>query len=120
MSNEWTDELRAQVVEDYLAAEPTAETSVEILAGIAEDIGKTVNGVRMILTKAGAYIKATPAKAAKKEGTGGTRVSKQDSIDALVAVMESEDIEVDDTIVSKLTGKAAIYFTGVLKQALGE
>ena len=118
--SEWTDELKAQVIADYEAAEPTAENTVEIMEKIAEDIDKTVNGVRMILSNAKVYIKSTPAKSPTKSKTGATRVSKQDSIDALTVILESEDIEIDEAILSKLTGKAAVYFTAVVKQALGE
>ena len=56
---EWSDELKASVVKKYEAAEPTAETSTEIVKDIAEALGDgfTVNGVRVILVKAGVYIK---------------------------------------------------------------
>jgi hypothetical protein len=118
---DWTDELRAKVVADYVKAEPTGLNTVSIMEDIAKDTGKSVNGIRMILTKNEVYVKAEPVKGAAKAGAGtGTRVSKQDSIDALVAVMQSEDLEIDESVVNKLTGKAAIYFTGVIKQALGE
>jgi len=60
MSN-WTDELKSQVIEDYQGADPTPETSMEIVSDIAENIGQTPNGVRMILTKAGVYVKKNPA-----------------------------------------------------------
>ena len=41
----------------YTSAEPTPETSMEIVADIAEQMGESVNGVRMILTKAGVYVR---------------------------------------------------------------
>jgi hypothetical protein len=117
---DWTDELRAEVISQYTDAEPTAETSVEIMKDIEKETGKTVNGIRMILTKAGVYVKTVPAKSATKAKSTTTRVSKQDAIDALTTILESEELKVDEAILSKLTGKAAVYFAEVVKQALGE
>jgi hypothetical protein len=69
----------------------------------------------MILTKAGVYVKKTPAaKASGGASTGGTRVSKQAAQDALTAAITDAGQEVDEDVVSKLTGKAAQYFTKVL------
>ena len=53
----WTDEKKAEVIEAYEAANPTPENSMEIVAEIAEEHGESPNGVRMVLTKAGVYIK---------------------------------------------------------------
>lgn len=118
--SDWTDELKQEVVEKYLAAKPTAENSTEIVAEIADEIGKTPNGVRMILSKAGVYISkasgATPKKdAGEKKAAGGTRVSKEAAHAALTAAIEAAGKEVDEEIISKLTGKAAQYFTGLFK-----
>ena len=116
MGTEWTDEIKAEVVEAYLGRDPTPENTMEIVVELAEEFDKTPNGVRMILTKAEAYVKKVPAKAAAKSGaTGGTRVNKAEAIAALSAVIEGEGGEIDEAILSKLTGKAAVYFTGVIK-----
>jgi hypothetical protein len=40
---------------------PTPENSMEIVKAIAEEMGQSPNGVRMILTKAGVYVKKAPA-----------------------------------------------------------
>jgi len=110
----WTDESKAEAVESYTDANPTPETSMEIVKQIADDLGESPNGVRMILTKAGVYVKKTPAAKSSGGSTGGTRVSKQAAQDALVAVITDSGQEVDEDVVSKLTGKAAQYFTKVL------
>ena len=110
----WTDESKAEAVESYTDADPTPETSMEIVKQIADDLGESPNGVRMILTKAGVYVKKTPAAKSSGGSTGGTRVSKQAAQDALVAVITDSGQEVDEDVVSKLTGKAAQYFTKVL------
>ena len=73
----WTDESKAEAVEAYTDADPTPETSMEIVKQIADDLGESPNGVRMILTKAGVYVKKTPAS--KSNGSGAstsTRISK--------------------------------------------
>ena len=119
MSSTWNDELKAEAVKQYLDQDPTPETSVEIVADVAENMGFTPNSVRMILSKAGVYVtKGAPTKKADKEGgtkTAGTRVSKESAHAALIAAIEAAGKEVDEEIVSKLTGKAAVYFTTLFK-----
>ena len=97
--------------------EPTPETSMEIVKGIADELDESPNGVRMILTKAGVYVKKTPA-AKSSSGTtgggGGTRVSKAAAAEALIAVLGDAGQDVDEEIISKLTGKASQYFTAII------
>jgi transposase-like protein len=112
----WTDESKEQAVELYQDAEPTPETSMEIVKDIAEELGESPNGVRMILTKAGVYVRKTPAAKSSGGGsTGGGRVSVADAQDKLTSVLGDAGQEVDAAIVSKLTGKAAVYFTTVIE-----
>ena len=107
----WTDESKAQAVELYTEADPTPETSMEIVKDIAEELkGESPNGVRMILTKAGVYVKKSPAASSSKSSTsGGTRVSKADAATALTSAITDAGQEVDEDIISKLTGKASKY-----------
>jgi ribosome recycling factor len=110
----WTDEDRAAVISQYVDAEPTEENSMEIVKELAEEFDQSPNGVRMILTKANVYVKksaSTPAAA--KEGTGTVRVSKAAAQDALTAAIVAAGHTADQDIISKLTGKAAQYFTGL-------
>ena len=116
--SEWTDELKAEVVAEYEKRDPTPENTMEIVDELAEEYGKTSNGIRMILTKAGSYIKKVPTKKATKAGSGGTRVNKAEAIAALSAAIEGEGGDVDEEILNRLTGKAAVYFTGVIKAIL--
>jgi len=111
----WDDDKKAQAVEEYGNSDPTPETSMEIVKRIADELEESPNGVRMILTKAGVYIKKAPAS--NGNGGGGassTRVSKQAAQDSLVAAINDKGLDVDEDIISKLTGKAAQYFTGLL------
>ena len=112
----WDDTKKAEAVSLYEAAEPTPETSMEIVKDIAEELDESPNGVRMILTKAGVYVKKTPAAKAASTGasTGGTRVSKAAAQEALTAAITDAGKAVDEEIISKLTGKAAQYFTTLL------
>ena len=113
----WTDEQKAEVIEAYESQNPTPETSMEIVKDIADEFDQSPNGVRMVLTKAGVYVKKTPAAGStggEKKATGGTRVSKAAAIEALTAALSDAGQEVDEEIVSKLTGKAAMYFAGVI------
>ena len=111
----WTDEKKAEVIAAYEAADPTPESSMEIVKEIAEEFEESPNGVRMILTKAGVYVKKTPASGGEKKATtGGTRVSKAAAVEALTAAISDAGQEADEEILSKLTGKAAQYFTTVI------
>ena len=114
----WTDESKAQAVSMYEAGEPTPETSMEIVKYIADELDESPNGVRMILTKAGVYVKKTPAAkssgGATGGGAGGTRVSKAAAAEALIAALGDAGQPVDEEIIAKLTGKASQYFTSIL------
>lgn len=110
----WTDESKAQAVEMYQESEPTPETSMEIVKEIADELGESPNGVRMILTKAGVYVRKTPAAKSSGGSTGGGRVSVADAQASLTSALSDAGQEVDEAIISKLTGKAAVYFKGIV------
>ena len=121
MAEKWTPEMKAQVKEKYLAGEPTPENSAELVKEIADEMGESANGVRMILIQEKVYVKKDAAGTAgktggttKKTGEGTKRVSKDDQIAELRAAIEEKGAEVDEEILGKLTGKAAAYFTKVL------
>jgi len=115
MSN-WTQETKEQAIQMYLDANPTPETSTEIIKDIADELDESPNGVRMILIQSGKYIKrdtsSTPDAGAKPTGT--KRVSKESSIAALTEAIRAKGAEVDEEILSKLTGKAAVYLLSVI------
>ena len=112
----WDDDKKAAVIAAYEEAQPTPENSMEIVKEIADEYEESPNGVRMILSKAGVYVKKTPA--ASGSGTssngGSSRVSKAAAQEALVAALTDVGAEIDNDIVEKLTGKAAQYFAGVI------
>lgn len=116
----WTDEQKDQAKQMYLDGNPTPENSVELVKQIADDLDQSPNGVRMMLTQAGIYVRKSDAPAtsgkttAKKEGEGTKRVSKESQIAELKAAIEARGAEIDTDILDKLTGKAAAYFAKVL------
>ena len=112
----WTDEQKTQVIQMYKDAEPTPETSTEIIKDIAEETDQSPNGVRMVLVQAGVYVKkdATAAKGGDAKTEGTKRVSKESQIEALKAAIEKAGKVVDEDVLSKLTGKAASYFVSIL------
>ena len=112
----WDDDKKAQAVSMYEEAEPTPETSMEIVKDIAEELDESPNGVRMILTKAGVYVKKTPAAKSSGSTTGGgsSRVSKAAAAEALTAAITDAGQTPDEEIISKLTGKASQYFALII------
>jgi len=114
----WTDEEKQEAIEAYTSSEPTPENSMEIVKEIADDLGQSPNGVRMILTKAGVYVKKVAAtKAASNgNGNGGGRVNKAAAQEALTSALTDAGVEIDEDIISKLTGKAATYFSEAISK----
>ena len=119
----WDDDKKAAVIAAYEEANPTPETSMEVVKEIADEFEESANGVRMILSKAGVYVKKTPAASgsgtSSSGGSGGSRVSKAAAQETLVAALTDAGVEIDNDIVEKLTGKAAQYFAGVITQING-
>ena len=109
----WTDESKAQAVELYTEATATPETSMEVVKEIADELSESPNGVRMILTRAGVYVKKATTKSSSNS-TGGGRVSKADAQNTLRDAIQDAGQEVDMSIIDKLTGKAAVYITGII------
>lgn len=111
----WTDTQKAEVIAEYLEANPTPATSTEIIKAIAEARDESPNGVRMILVQSGNYVKkdAVATTSDKKAAAGSegkaVRVSKESSIAALKEAIEAKGLPVDHDLLDKLTGKAAVY-----------
>lgn len=109
----WTDETKAEAVAMYLKAGPTPETSMDIVGDVGAELGFSPNSVRMILSKAGVYITKSAAASKPKTATGGTRVSKEAAHATLIEKLEAAGKEVNEEVISKLTGKAAQYFASL-------
>ena len=108
----WDDAKKAEAVDLYNAQEPTPETSMEIVKDVADSLGESPNGVRMILTRAGVYVKKSPTRSSSSNSIG--RVSKVDAQNTLRDAIQDAGQEVDMSIIDKLTGKAAVYITGII------
>lgn len=122
----WTDEQREEAKELYLNANPTPETTTEIVKDVAETMGQTANGVRMILNKMDdVYIKAASAKTPSKAGDSDKpkRVSKADSANALIKALEAEAVELSDddlAVIGRMTGKATQLIASWVTTIVGE
>lgn len=105
------------IIDMYLEANPTPETSAEIVADIAEQLNKPKNSVRMILSNAKVYVKKASAvpsgSKATAEGDKAPRRGKQEAINELTALIKKLGQDPDEDILSKMTGKAATYFVEV-------
>ena len=112
----WTDETKQEAIDMYVSEEPTPENSMEIVKSIAEQLDQSPNGVRMILTKAGVYVKKNPAVKSSGGGTGGGRVSVAAAQEELTNAISDMGQEPDAAIIGKLTGKAAKYFAELLNK----
>ena len=112
----WTDETKQESIDMYVSEEPTPENSMEIVKSIAEQLDQSPNGVRMILTKAGVYVKKNPAVKSSGGGTGGGRVSVAAAQEELTNAISDMGQEPDAAIIGKLTGKAAKYFSELLNK----
>jgi DNA-binding MarR family transcriptional regulator len=112
----WTDESKDEAIAMYEEMQPTPENSMECVKQIADELSESPNGVRMILTKAGVYIKKAVTKSASTSTGGSSRVSKAASQEALIAAITDAGKVVDEEIIAKLTGKAAQYFTTLLSE----
>lgn len=112
----WTDEKKQQAIEMYEERNPTSENSVEIVKEIATELEESANGVRMILSKAGVYIKKAPTASASSS-EGSKRTSKAQALEDLRAAINDVGGEVDEDILGKLTGKAAQYFSSLLQSS---
>lgn len=118
--SDWTAEQKQEVIEDYTSRNPTSENTVEIVADMAVKYSKTVNGLRMILSKGGVYVSAGKKTATAEDADKPKRKSKQDSLDELNKLLTDNKVEVDETVTSKLTGKAAEFFIGAFNTILKE
>lgn len=117
----WTEERKQIVIDRYLELEPTPENSVELVKQIAEELEETPNGVRQVLMQAQVYIKkdvgattTKPSGSTTSGSDGAKRVSKESQLAALRLAINATGAGVDEDILSKLTGKAAAYFTAIL------
>ncbi|QHJ81696.1 MAG: hypothetical protein [Bacteriophage sp.] len=124
----WTDELFEEMSAAYTARMDELEESdrpkhsAEVVAELAETYGFTTNSFRMKLSQAGLYIKKDAGKASatsEAKASGAGRASKADAHSELIAALKDggvADDEIDMTIVDKLTGKAALHLSALIRK----
>lgn len=144
-ATQWTDEIRKEMTDLYIEQMEVlgndGNKSMDVVNGIRDSFaseGKTftANAIRLMLMSqkrpteedpvGNVYIKktsaASPASGGASSTSGGTaRISKAEAqkqlVDAISAI--NPDL-VDNSIIEKLTGKAAQYLTGVVLSINGE
>ena len=70
----------------------------------------------MILTKAGVYVRKTPAVKSSGGSTGGGRVNVAAAQEELTKAISDMGEDPDSAIIGRLTGKAAMYFAGLINK----
>ena len=115
----WTDESKQQAIDLYTKQDPTPDTSMEVVKDIAEELGESPNGGRMILTRASVYVKKNPSRSSTGGSTGGGRVSKEAMHNELKTAISDAGQEVEDDIIGRLSGKAAQYMAKVINAING-
>lgn len=138
----WTEALKTEVIaqyvevmtNDYTTDADRSANSSQVVEAIVNKLkagdmpGATVNGVRMILVKAGVFHKKSATAAGEKSTTtstggekaaGAKRVSKADAHQELINLINTIDAAlVDEEVITKLTGKAAQYVSSILVKVL--
>jgi len=123
----WTTEKKETIIASYVETmekeydndEDRAKATTEVAAELAEIHGEATNGVISVLSRAGVYYKKSAVVKAKPATAG--RINKAEAhktLTDLVTTVAPDNVDVE--IISKLTGKAALYFAGVLSAAITE
>ena len=119
MATIFTEELKEEVILEYksrmaeFAPEDQPLHTLDVVKELAAEYDSSANGIRMLLSKAGVYIKKADAPKATTS-TAPKRMSKEAAHQALSDAIESFGIEVNKEIISKLSGVAAQYLSTVL------
>lgn len=140
MAAVWTDEVKAEMTDLYIEnmqkLDNDGSKSMIIVDQLREEYADkgqafTANAIRMMLMKqkrpteenpeGKVYIpKPTSSGSTTTSSAGTARVSKADAQAALRAAISAIDPAlVDEDLVTKSTGKAAQYFTGLIIAAQG-
>lgn len=118
MAGKWDEEgFKESVRSAYLDSDPSPKTNAEILKQLGEDFDVSPNSIRVFLTRENVYVAEKPSEASsdkETKPTGGKRISKEAAISALKAKIAASGKTIDNEIIDKLTGKAALYFAELL------
>lgn len=126
----WNEENKAEVealylgkMEELAKANPDAEPSsfsMEAVNYAAAQVGTSGPSARMQLSKLNVYVKMQPTKSKAKatSGEGSKRVGKADAQGELLAAFKDCGVEnLDEDILTKLTGKAALHLAEKVREA---
>lgn len=119
MATIFTEELKEEVILEYksrmseFSEEDQPLHTLDVVKDLATEYGSSANGIRMLLSKAGVYIKKADAPKVSANAAP-KRMSKEAAHQALADAIESFGIEPNKEIISKLSGVAAQYLSTVL------
>lgn len=115
MIADWNNEtFTNELIKAYQDMQPTPESNSSILEALGNANDISPNSIRVFLTKKGVYVKAEQPSADKPIATGSKRIPKEATITKLKGLIVAKGKEVDETVIDKLTGKAALYFIDLL------
>lgn len=122
----WTDELKKEVaarytarMNEYATAQEKSAMSMSVCTEIANSLGVSANGVRLVLTDMQVYISKTAATAAAKAETPAKsgRGSKQVALSALKEAIANIDPDlVNEELIDKLSGLQATYILQIINK----
>jgi uncharacterized membrane-anchored protein len=106
------------IVELYESQQPTGKNTYECVKEVAYITKLSPNYIRRVLQEAGVYVVKEKPKETKVEETKKKRLSKAEAHQMLINVVSDAGSEIDEEIVSKMTGKAAAYFAELILELL--
>lgn len=119
MATIFTEELKEEIILEYksrmseFAEDQQPLHTLDVVKELASEYESSANGIRMMLSKAGVYIKKADVVKASTS-TAPKRMSKEASHQALADAIEAFGLTPDKEIISKLSGIAAQYLSTVL------
>lgn len=105
---------KQEAIELYQSMEPTPETTSECIKEVSEQLGASPNSIRMVLNKAGVYVKQVKVTSSK-EGSSTKRTSKAAAQEELISLITEKELPLDEEIIGRMTGKAMLYVASLIK-----
>jgi phytoene dehydrogenase-like protein len=98
------ESTKQEIIDAYVEANPTPDNTMEIVVQLAEEYDMSSNALRLMLSKAGVYVKKAPTVAVKKATTGtkagaagvagGRKPGKADVVAKLVALAKEKGVDI--------------------------
>lgn len=108
------------ILNEFDTDEDKAKHTMEACQQVADHFGELPNSIRLRLVQAGVWIKTAAKKATSSSASGDgktKRVNKAEAIAELSSLISANGYDLSDddkAVIEKLTGKAALMFTGII------